>query len=199
MPAVSAATSPARRRSSCGRVSEPAARSGGSRAEEGLVGVDVADARDRALVQQQRLDRPRAPAGERAQVLCGEARIERLEAEACVEEGRERVIAGEQLRGAEAPRVGDREARAARLQQHAHARVRGLWLGVHEHGAGHTQVLCEVELVLEAPKQVLAASAEALHAPAAQGVLELRRRHRARPARVEDLDLCQRLALHDGR
>ena len=38
-------------------------------AEQRLVGVDVADARDPALIEQERLDRGDSPARERAQML----------------------------------------------------------------------------------------------------------------------------------
>ena len=46
----------------------------------------------------------------------------------------------------------------------------------------------QVHVAVEAPQQVLAAPPETLDAPPAQRVGELRRRQRARPARVEDLD-----------
>ena len=49
----------------------------------------------------------------------------------------------------------------------AHARVRGLGVGVGEHRARHAQVLGEVDVALEVPQQVLAAPAQSsLHAPA---------------------------------
>ncbi len=49
-----------------------------ARAEERLVGVDVADTRDAALVEQERLDRGGAPARERTQVGGGEPLVQRL-------------------------------------------------------------------------------------------------------------------------
>ena len=74
MPAASASISASRRRSCCSARQPPgrAARVD-ARAEQRLVRVDVADARDPALVEQQRLDRRAAAPRERAQVLGGEA------------------------------------------------------------------------------------------------------------------------------
>ncbi len=143
------------------------------------------------------------PSRERAQVLGGEALVERLEAEARGEERLERIRAQQQLARAEAARVDDRELarargpRAAELDAHAH--VRRLGVGLREHSAGHAQVLREVHVAVEAPQQVLAAAAEALDAAAAQRLLELGRRERARPARVEHLDLGQPASLHERR
>ena len=76
-----------------------------ARAEQRLVGVDVPDAGDPALVEQERLHRRPAAARERAQVLGAEAGVEGLEAEARAQEGVERGAPVGELAGAEAARV----------------------------------------------------------------------------------------------
>ncbi len=176
------------------------------RPEQRLIRVDVAHAGDPALVQQERLDRRRPALRQRPQVLRREALVERLEAEPRREERLERVAAQQQLARAEAARVDDRQAHAVatfaparRTQLHAHAHVLLLGVRVSEHRARHAQVLRQVHVAVEAPHQVLAAPAQALDAPAAQRLLELVRRERARPARVEDLDPRQPAALDQRR
>ena len=82
--------------------------------EEGLVGVDVADARDAALVEQEGLDRGASPAGEVAQVRGREALVERLDPEARREEALELLVPQHQLAGPEAPRIDDHEPLAPR-------------------------------------------------------------------------------------
>src|ERR1700730_12508804 len=77
--------------------------------EEGLVGVDVPDARDAPLVEQERLDRSAAAAGEPFEPLGGETLVERLDPEALDEERIEGLGAEQQLSRAEAARGGDRE------------------------------------------------------------------------------------------
>ena len=57
------------------------------RAEQRLVGVDVPDAGDVALVEQERLDRRPAPAARRRSVAPSSAPDERLEPQAGAEEG----------------------------------------------------------------------------------------------------------------
>ena len=93
------------------------------------------------------------------------------------------------------PRGGGR----ARPELDPHAHVRRLGPGLAEHGAGHAQVLDEVDLVVEHPDQVLAAPLEPLHAPPAQRVGQLVGLQRPRPARVEDLDLAHAAALDERR
>ena len=98
------------------------------RAPERLVGVDVADPRDEALVEENRLHgrSPCRVCG--AQVLGAEPLVEGLRAEPRGEERLERVGAADELRGAEAPRVGDDELlprrRRRRVQRGAAERAR---------------------------------------------------------------------------
>ncbi len=60
-------------------------------------------------------------------------------------------------------------------------------------------MLRQVHVAREAPHEVLPAAAEALHAAALDRFLELRRRERTRPARVEDLHPQQAPALDQRR
>ena len=76
-------------------------------AEQRLVGVDVADAGDPLLVEQHRLDRRAAAAGERVQVLAGELGLERLDPQALGEEVVERLRAERELAGPEPARVDE--------------------------------------------------------------------------------------------
>ena len=75
MPACSDSTTASRSASHCLRLScVGAPQRVDAGAEQRLVGVDVADARDPLLVEQQRLDRRAAALGERVQVRAGELR-----------------------------------------------------------------------------------------------------------------------------
>ena len=58
-----------------------------------------------------------------------------------------------------------------------------------------TQMLGEMDVALEFPQQVLAAAREAQDTPAPQRRLDLGRRERTCPARVEDLDVLDLAAL----
>ena len=80
-----------------------------ARAKQRLVGVDVADARDPALVEQDGLDRRAPVARLQVELLGREVRAERLDAEARVEERVERGPAERELAGAEAARVAERD------------------------------------------------------------------------------------------
>ena len=126
MPALSVATTASRSALACARVSGRRGAAGWMpRREERLVGVDVPDARDPGLVEQERLDRraaarARAPAGARA-VNSGSSGSMPTPGG---EDASSAVGALEQHAGAEAPRV----ARSARsppvVEREAHARVR---------------------------------------------------------------------------
>ena len=61
------------------------------------------------LIEQERLHRRRPPARLRAQVLGGEQLVQRLQAEPRGEERLQRLLAEQQLAGAEAARVDDRQ------------------------------------------------------------------------------------------
>ncbi len=191
-----------------------------ARAEESLVGVDVADPRDATLVEQERLDRGGAPPRERPQVSGGEPLVQRLQPEAGSEELLQRRLSEQQLTGAEAPRVDDHEPAASATAPPAPGDRRGLgstrrsWpncakldprahvgrLGsrLTEDRPGHPQVLDEEDLVGETPYEVLAAPLQALHAPPHERVGQLLRGERARPAGVEDLHARQAPTLHEG-
>src|ERR1700730_5391761 len=79
------------------------------RAEERLIGVDVADTGDPPLVEQERLDGGSPASRQRPEVLGREALLERLQSEPGREEGLECVRSQQQLSGAEATWVHYRE------------------------------------------------------------------------------------------
>src|SRR5579884_3613747 len=72
-----------------------------ARPEQRLIGVDVADAGDVALVEQERFHRHATPAAALAQVLGAERIRERLDAEALSEVEPERIRAVHEMPGAE--------------------------------------------------------------------------------------------------
>src|SRR5947199_10360791 len=76
-----------------------------------------------------------------------------------------------------------------------HACVLRLARGVPQQRARHAQVLGEEDVVLETPKQILAAPREAFDAPALEPRRKLRGRQRVRPALVPDLRSNQPPAL----
>src|SRR5690348_15314212 len=151
-----------------------------------LVGVDVSHPGDPALIEEQRLDRCAASLRDGAQVLWRESLIQRLQTQARIEEGLEGGGPEHELTRAEAARVRDRET-CARLQIDEHACVLRLAGGIPQQRAGHAQVLSKEDVVLETPKQVLAAPRERLDAPALERRRKLRGRERVRPALVADL------------
>ncbi len=166
-----------------------------TRPVQGLVGVDVAHPGDPALVEQQRLDRCRAPLHEGVQVGGGEALVQRLEPQAQRKELLERLCTEQQLSGAKAPWVYDHEP-ALGAQLHVNPHVCGFGLGLAEHGAGHPQVLREVHISLEAPHEVLSTTPQRLDAPSDERIGQFIGRQRSRPARVEDLHCMQHVPLH---
>ena len=166
-------------------------------AEQRLVGVDVPDAGDAALVEQERLDRRARGLGERVQVLAGEVALERLDAEAGVEEGVERLRAERELAGAEAARVVEDEHVVAEVEPHPHVpRRRGR---VEQERAGHAQVHEQEDVVGELPDEVLAAAGELLDDAALDRRGQLGRRERPGPARVEHLHGLERASFDVGR
>ncbi len=177
-----------------------------ARAEQRLVGVDVADARDLALVEQQRLDRRRAPARERAQVLGREPLVERLEPEARGEERLQRLRAEQQLARAEAARVDDHQAarlRAARRAAPTPMRTRGVRRLGRPGCTAAAPVIRRCWARWTSPSKLhsryLPRLPRSLDAPALQRAASSRGRQRARPAGVEDLDLLEPPALHQRR
>ena len=184
MPARSAATTRRAAARTAPRVSFPGRRSGWMpRAEQRLVGVDVADARDVTLVEQERLDRRLAPARHRAQVLARELCVQRLESEPRARgsvAAPPRPAAARPCRsaaGRRSPGAGPARARSARACAAAPGPGRA---AACRSSAG----AAPGDVAAQAPEQVLAAPAQRLHAPPPQRVLELPRRQRARPARV---------------
>jgi hypothetical protein len=127
--------------------------------EQRLIGVDVADTSNVALVEQERLDRAHATARHGRQPLACELVIERLQPESRIEKLLERVRAEQQLARAEAPWIDDHQP-SFRLQVDPHARMDRLRLRFEQHCACHAQVLSEVHVVAEVPQQVLATPAE---------------------------------------
>ena len=195
IPSWSVSTTASRSSAACLRVMRSARRQRVDlRAEQRLVGVDVADAGDPLLVEQHRLDRGAGLRRKRVQVLAGELGLERLDAEPLAEEVVERLAAERELAGAEPPRVDELQLVGAEVERDA--RVRGAALGrVEQQRAGHPQVQHQVRLVLELPHEVLAAAAEPLDAAAVERRRELLRGERERAAGVVDLELAQRAAV----
>src|SRR5204863_38275 len=76
-----------------------------------------------------------------------------------------------------------------------HARVPWLARGIPQQRTRHAQMLGEEDVVLETPKQILAAPREAFDAPALERRRKLRGRQRVRPALVPDLRSNQTAAL----
>src|SRR5207249_5743716 len=116
----------------------------------------------------------------------GEALLERLDAEPRVEERPERLRAEGELAGAEAPGVV--EDQLVRPEDEPDSAVPPGRLRIEQERARHAQVREQIEVVLELPHQVLAATREALDAPPAQRRLDLGGSERPAPARVMDLD-----------
>ncbi len=164
-----------------------------------LVGVDVAHARDPALVEQQRLDRRGPPARERAQVLGREALVQRLEPQAGREERLQRLAAEQQLAGAEAPRIDDHQPPLG-AQLDAHAHVRRLGLGAH---TARPPVMRRCWTRWTSPCMVqtryLPRRRSASMRLPTSASLKFMRRQRPRPARVEDLHRVQPAPLHQRR
>ncbi len=198
-------------------------------AEERLVGVDIADAGDAALVEQKGLHRGGTPARERPQMLDREALIQRLQPQPRGKEVLHRLLPQQQLAGAEAAGIDDHQAptpwaarpggrglrrgsrmrgsarcawlccSARRAQLEAHAHMRRLRRGLAQNRTGHAQMLGEEDLIGEAPQEVLAASLETFDAPPDERVGQFGGRERARPARVKNLDPQQAPTLDQGR
>ena len=78
---------------------------------ERFVRIDVAHARDRALVEKGGFDRSATPSQELSEPFCAERSLQRLTAEALPEVRRQFVFVREQP-GAEAPDVAVRDVRA---------------------------------------------------------------------------------------
>ena len=170
-----------------------------ARAEERLVRVDVADARDPLLREEEGLDRSTAALRQGAKGLGREVGAERLDPESARKVVLERILAEQHDARAEAARVREEDMRAvAQLEPHAQVRRCGALVAEQE-VPGHPQVHDEEHLVLELADEVLAAAPEALDPPAGDGVLELRRRRRLAPARIEDVHPLEDPALERGR
>ena len=163
------------------------------RREQRLVGVDVADAGDDALVEERGLDR-RLAARERARQVGGRPVAQRLGPELAGEPGLGAVLGD--APGAEAARVGVGEVGAV-VEQRARAQeARSLSGGAAqpEQVAGHAQVDEQRGAVVELDDQVLAAPAERLDAHALQPRGHRLGRLRIGQAVVEHLDLGERAA-----
>ena len=125
-----------------------------------LIRIDVADARDRALVEQRRLDR-RTPVREAlrevSRLVC---RTEWLTADSGVDVGLD-LVGLEQEPRAEAPDVTVGDARAViQLDHRAAVRVVAFRPGAVQHRPGHAQVDQQRPTRLEAHDQVLAAAVD---------------------------------------
>ena len=135
-------------------------------AEERLVGVDVAHARDPLLVQQERLDRRLPPARQLAHRLrreVGPSGSTPTPREVVLE----RLVTQQHDSGPEAPRVGEQHAPAV-LQEGPHPDVLAVRAVVglrdQQQVPRHPQMHDQVDLVLEPQSQVLAAALERLDA-----------------------------------
>ena len=167
-------------------------------AKQRLVGVDVADARDPALVEQDGLDRRAAVARLQVQVLGRELGAERLDPEARVEEGVELRAAERELAGAEAARVAEGDD-VAIVELQAHAHVGRVARRVVEQVAGHAQVHEQEHLAGGLEDEVLAPPVQALDLAALERVAQRLRVQRLTPARVQNLERAQRAPLHERR
>ena len=117
-------------------------------------------------------------------MLGREALIERLEAKAGREERLERASAEQQLTRAEAAGICDHHMRppvatTTGSQLHPNARVRERCRWLPQQRTRHAQVLRQVNVILEAPHEVLATPSQALDAPPLERSHELRRSQRA--------------------
>ena len=112
-----------------------------------LVGVDVADAGDPLLVEQERLDRRAAALRERAQVRAGEVRLERLEPRRAAKNASSASGAERQLARPEAARVDEHSSPSPRSKRHA--RVRRPLGRAQQQRAGHPQVQHQEDVVVE--------------------------------------------------
>ena len=186
-----------RRRSSSGVELAGRAERVDARAPERLVGVDVPEPRDRALVEQRALDRRAAPCEPLRQPRGGEARPERLDAEPDAQVRIE--LAGlEQPPRAEAAHVAVGEP-AAVVERDRGPRVRVVGRAVGEERAGHAQMREQRAAALEADDQVLAAPLDGGDALALELGRDLARVVRRGQPVVADLDLLEPSPLEDGR
>ena len=170
------------------------------RAEQRLVGVDVPDAGDAALVEQERLDRRarargRARAGARAVELAGRA--------ARAPGGRRRTRRGAAAPTASSPvpkRRGSqkRSVGAPSSKREAHALVgrRSPRAGRQEQRPGHAQVHEQEDVVLAAPRRGTCRGGRGAR-PRRPSTASRERlgRERQAPARVEDLQRVERAPL----
>ena len=170
-----------------------------ARAKEGLVDVDVAQAGQEALVEQERLEGPAAGLQGAPEPLGAEALAQGLGAEP--RQDRIAVVHGQEA--AELAHVDEDEGPAA-LQLEPHALVgAGLRAHVdHVQTTGHAQVHDQVPRgsapALEVEDDVLGPTPYASDAPAAHALLELRGRHAPHRARPADLGAAHELALDPG-
>jgi hypothetical protein len=160
---------------------------------ERLIGIDVPDPGDLALVEQ-----PRANGGLRG----AEGRMERARREALLERlgphaGRARLpsVTRQALDGSEPPRVVE-DQHAASLEAEAHGRVRPLArvrvVGLHRHEpSGHAEVHGDHPAAVEIDEDVLAPTAHALDRPAAHRAREAAN-GRSQHVRVDHLDAADR-------
>ena len=175
-------------------VSRPAGRSGWMlRAEQRLVRVDVADAGDPLLVEQERLHRRRATPRQRVQVGGGEGLVERLQSQPLARRTHPaRPCPSAELAGPEAARVG--EASSWPLERAAApGRAGRPPAGSSSSVPVIRRCSTRIHLVLELPDQVLPATAEPLDAPARDRGGDARRAPVAAHQRVvEHLERAQR-------
>jgi hypothetical protein len=116
------------------------------RPEQSLVGVDVAHARDPALVKDERLNRRRPTPGLAPQVIGRELGRERLDAEPSFKVGIASLRAREEVTGPEASWVDVQELMLA-VERESDPHVGGLHRRVKQEGARHSEMDQEVVLV----------------------------------------------------
>ncbi len=166
-----------------------------ARAEQRLVGVDVAHARDSLLGEEKGLHGS-APAGrELAEGVCSEVGPERLDSEPLGEVGVPRLRPQQRHPGPEPARVTEEQAGAG-IEHHPDANVGrlgpgGVTGGHEQEVAGHSQVHDQEDLVGELRYEVLPAPIQALDVASVERSGELRGRCRVTPARIEHLDALQ--------
>jgi hypothetical protein len=166
--------------------------------EQSLIGVDVADAGDPPLVEDERLHGCAAAARHGPQVIERELGGERLDADPLTEIAVASSGPGQQMAGPEPTRIHVHEAPTAG-QLESDPRVGRVARRVDQERARHPQVAEEVQIAVQLPHQILSSSTQALDAPAGERVGDELRGLGPGPSRVEDLDPREDLPLQVGR
>ena len=167
-------------------------------AEQRLVGVDVADAGDLALIEQERLDRRAADPRERVEVRAREARARTARSPSRAAKNASRASPP----SASSPVPKRRGSSKISSRPSSSAKRTRAWRGGSGGSSSSVPVMrrwsMQVDVVLELPDQVLAAPPERLDASAGHRGGQLVAGERAAPARIAHVERRQHAALHVG-